>query len=317
ISRSHVVKTDPTTAFNVVKDFSTWKTWSPWLLAEPDCKIDVESPADDVGCGYEWDGKVVGAGKMKNTQLTPPSEGQPGVVLQDLTFLRPMRSNAKIRFDLQPVQEDGEDATRIIWTMDSSIPFFIFWMKPMIQSLVGMDYKRGLSMLGEWLETGSIAAKTTMNGIDTLPAMRLATLPGETTFDEIGADMDETISRVTEKLQAAEIEPSGTWASLYHDANLTTGVVRYSVGMVMPEDQAVPDHLIESQVESSEALHVTQQGAYEHIGNGWFCAHQHLQNNRELKRKANSRRPGVEIYENSPKDTPREELLTQIFIPVK
>ena len=62
------------------------------------------------------------------------------------------------------------------------------------------------------------------------------------------------------------------------------------------------------------AMHVTHTGRYEHLGNAWFAAYQHLQ---AMKRKPASKLPGLELYANSPENTPAEELVTELYVPVK
>ena len=69
----------------------------------------------------------------------------------DLTFLKPWKSQAKVAFYLK---EEGA-STQVRWTIDSGIPFFLFWMKKQMEIFVGMDYDRGLTMLKDLVETGS------------------------------------------------------------------------------------------------------------------------------------------------------------------
>ena len=35
-------------------------------------------------------------------------------------------------------------APELTWTMDSSLPFFLFWMKKSMEGFIGMDYDPGL-----------------------------------------------------------------------------------------------------------------------------------------------------------------------------
>ena len=39
--------------------------------------------------------------------------------------------------------KSNENSTEVNWTMDSSLPFFMFWMKNQMVEFIGMDYDRG------------------------------------------------------------------------------------------------------------------------------------------------------------------------------
>jgi hypothetical protein len=49
--------------------------------------------------------------------------------------------------------------------MDSKQPFFQFFLKGMMTSLIGMDYERGLRMLKDYVETGSVPSTLEFPGI--------------------------------------------------------------------------------------------------------------------------------------------------------
>lgn len=44
----------------------------------------------------------------------------------------------------------------------------------MMKTFIGMDYERGLKMLKEWIETGTVLSKTNARGIETVRPMRMA-----------------------------------------------------------------------------------------------------------------------------------------------
>ena len=55
-------------------------------------------------------------------------------------------------------------------------------------------------------------------------------------------------------------------------------------------------------------------GRYEHLGNAWFSAYQTQQ---ARKRAVSKKRLSFEIYEGGPQETAPEELVTQVYLPVK
>jgi len=117
--------------FGRVRDFKGWVDWSPWIIAEPNCSLDYE----DDGKGYSWDGEIIGSGEMEIKNETAPK-----VIDYRLTFLKPWKSECTTHFKF--AEKDG--GTQVHWTMNGSLPWFMFWMKGMMTTFVGMDYDRGL-----------------------------------------------------------------------------------------------------------------------------------------------------------------------------
>ena len=120
--------------YDIVSDMSSWSKWSPWLIMDPEAVVDV---AED-NQSYSWEGKRVGSGHMA---ISNQSANE--AVDYDLTFITPWKSTAKVRFETR--EKDG--GTEVSWHMNSSLPWFLFWMKKSMVAYVGQDYERGLSLL--------------------------------------------------------------------------------------------------------------------------------------------------------------------------
>lgn len=313
ISRSITIESDPITVFQTIRDFKTWPTWSPWLLCEPECKVEYQGETAEVGGGYSWDGQVVGAGEMEHSKLAPPeSKSSSGEMHCELRFIRPWKSESKVDFFVKPIGGDGEQ-TEVTWDMSGSLPFFLFWMKSMMIGFISMDYDRGLRMLKELIETGGIQSKTIVNGVTEIRPCSGACLSDNATLKTVGDSMGKTMSGVTSQLKRAGTETSGTWMSLYDHLDVKTQSVHYMTGMQLPEGASVPSGLEPFRIDPGRAMHVTHIGPYEHLGNAWAAAHQHLR----AKKYKPAKRPGFEIYVNDAADTPADELRTEVYIPIK
>ena len=72
------VTTDSVVA--AIRECKTWRQWSPWLIAEPDCLLNDEED----GSGYDWEGQVFGAGKVRLLAEAPAEQ-----LYLDLTLLKP------------------------------------------------------------------------------------------------------------------------------------------------------------------------------------------------------------------------------------
>lgn len=114
ISRTQEITSPVETVFKTVRDFHSWPNWSPWLVADPDCKLEVQND------WYSWEGEICGEGRM---EVTDEEENQS--ISYDLQFLKPWQSRAEVTISL--AEKNG--ATEVNWTMASSLPFFLFWMK--------------------------------------------------------------------------------------------------------------------------------------------------------------------------------------------
>ena len=159
VHKSVVIRSDPETVYAMLRDFKRWPSWSPWLVTEPDCPLKF-SP--DVS-SYEWDGRFVGSGRA-----TISGESAPEHISIQLAFQRPWKSNAEVEFLLSTDLE----GTRVTWTMKSAVPWFLFFMRSMMEALIGMDYDRGLSMLKDRLETGNVPSRLEFVGVQDSPAVR-------------------------------------------------------------------------------------------------------------------------------------------------
>lgn len=156
VDREITVEKPLSEVFNFVADFKNWPKWSPWLCQEPDCPIDIEATPATIGHKQTWNGKNIGSGHMTISEIQPSQS-----IKYDLYFLKPWKSHSKVAFEFSEDQE----GCRVRWTMNGSVPVFLFFMKKMMQSFVGMDYERGLSMLKEFLETGDVPTKVVVKGL--------------------------------------------------------------------------------------------------------------------------------------------------------
>ena len=126
---------------------------------DPDATVDVA----EGGKSYSWKGDLTGEGQM---EILGEEANQ--WVDYDLLFLKPWKSKAKVRFEV----EGQGDQTKVTWFMDSSLPFFLFFMKKSMTAMIGMDYERGLAMLKEYVEKGEVHSKLDFKGTQSFPGMQ-------------------------------------------------------------------------------------------------------------------------------------------------
>lgn len=304
VTRSIEIEASPEEVYDRVVDFGTWTTWSPWLLAEPDARVRVSEDSRSVGSQYSWEGEVVGAGEIEHKKL------QPGKSIEDeIRFLSPMKSVSKVGFTMQ----SKGSGTEVSWSMDGSLPWFLFWMRPMMEGFISMDYDRGLLMLKEWIETGHIKSKTEAIGIQPMGPFQVVGVRRQSTLAEISASMDAAFADAKSRIEAAGLNAHAEMVSVYHKLNMKTQEVEYTAGLLFGEKVEVPAGCESWELPEVQAFRVDHRGTYEHLGNAWSAANQ-IVRYKKLKR---SKVGDFELYKNDPNHTPPEDLLTEIYLPLR
>ncbi len=306
VSRSIVIDRSPQQVFDAIADYQTWTTWSPWLIAEPGCQVTVSSPPNAVGSSYAWEGRIVGAGRLEHQVLLPAEK-----IEDQLTFIKPFKSVCKTSFHFQP----SGSGTRLTWKMNAAMPWFMFWMIPMLKTFIGMDYQRGLTMLKEWLETGTIQSKTNVIGIESIQPVRMAGVVGRSSVDEIGPAMEQTFASAEQKFSQLGLSTTGGKISVYTRFDIKKGTFDYISGFLVDQDLEIPpaSELKIWSLPACQAFRVEHIGSYHHLGNGWSVANQ-LVRHQKLKQ---CKQGTFEIYRSTPPETAPSDLTTDIYLPLK
>ena len=308
----------------VLVDYQSWPDWSPWVCAERDCRLSLYGSAGEIGHGQDWDGKIIGSGQMRLTAHTSER------IDMKLKFIKPFKSTADIAFKLQPL---GNGDTRVEWIMDSSLPFFMFFMTANIKAMIGADYRRGLLQLKDYVETGYAGTKSDVAGIVDVEAFSYIGSEGSALIENIGDILGEKLST----LYAAHIrahsggspvdstpDASPTPLTFYNKMDIKTRQCDFTAALAINEPPA-GDKLAGDAGETAvnispghqtacKALKVVHTGEYRHLGNAWATGMMHM---RAMKKKPLKSHPPFEKYISDPQSTPGHELVTEIYLPVK
>ncbi len=305
VKRSISIDASPEKVFEIVSDYSTWTTWSPWLCAEPDAKVTVSKDPASVGSTYAWEGEITGAGEMEHLRL------EPGQKIEDeIRFLKPFKSTSSVSFDI----DDADGKTSLTWHMRGAMPWYMFWMVPMMETFIGMDYERGLKMLKEWIETGEIESKTNIRGVESIGPLRMLGVRKQCTFDNIGSSMESAFKDVAEKLAQHNIQVEGEGISVYHHMDAKARTFDYTSGFLVPDSIGeFPADFSTWSIPKVQALVTEHVGRYDHLGNAWSAANQHAR----YKKLKQSKAGAFEVYKNNCDSTPPAELRTVIYLPLK
>lgn len=302
VEKSIAINASPEKIKRVIGDFNHWQSWSPWLILEPECMVTV---SDDAKM-QEWDGKRIGAGNMKIS-----NEGD-SVINYDLTFLKPWKSKATTDFILEPI---NETSTKLTWTMNGSLPFFMFWMKNMMERMIGMDYDRGLLMLKEYIEKGNVEVKLEFLGESNYQGCTFVGLKNECTIDNIGEVMEADFKRLAEFAKENADVLTDELFSIYHKFDFNKNKVVYTSALgVKTLPGNLPQDFISGIVPATKIQTVRHTGPYELSGNAWSAI---MAMERAKEFIKNKKIPPMEFYRNSPMDTDPKDLISDVCMAVK
>ena len=304
VEKNIKIKADVSKVRSLVEDFKQWNSWSPWTIVEPDCKMDISGNAGAVGHMMIWNGEIIGSGK--NTLV----QNDGGGLRYDLEFIKPFKSKAKTSF----VFEKSGEETSVTWTMDSSMPFFLFFMVNKMKNWIGMDYERGLRMLKAMAEKGKVDATTVNNGIVDMEGFSYVGIQKTVPFEDVGVEMKKDFGKLMEDVVNAKGKSAKRWISLYPKMDMANMQMTYIAAMSDEELGGVSLGLgyVRGKVESGKALEIKHDGAYDFLGNAWSMGMMFVR----VKKMKQSGIP-FEQYWNSPKEVEPHELKTSVYFPLK
>lgn len=298
ISKSIEIKKTTAEVYDVIRDFKTWPTWSPWFVADPDCELSLETDQ------YSWNGKIAGQGLMKVIDENVPTK-----INYNLQFIKPWKSMAAVNFTLKEI-EDG--ITKVTWNLDSSLPFFLFWMKNMMVNLIRMDYQRELLMLKDYIETGSVPSNINLKGNSIFEGCDFIGLRSRCNIDELENSMGDDFQKVGEMV-CNKIETTGDPLAVYHVWDLKKNEVEYSIGFPINAETNTPKGLIRDRIPKVDTYLIEHVGPYRHVANAWSAG---IMRGRAKVFRPTKKIHPFEVY----KELPKEEggvATTLIYLPTK
>ena len=229
----------------------------------------------------------------------------------DLNFIKPFKSNAKVGVIFKPEKE----GTRVHWTLDNKLPFFMFFFKNMMTAMIGMDYNRGLLMLKEYLEEGKVKSNLEFVGASSIDDMHYIGRKTTTSMDTISEAMTNDYTQLYELVKREGLEVSDKAFSIYHEWKLGKNQTTYTaaIGLASVPEKA-PEGFVIGKIPAKKTYAVKHTGPYHHIGNAWTAI---FMRDRSKVFKKDKKFYPIELYLNSPENTPPEELVTEIHMGLK
>lgn len=303
VEKSILINAPIDQVYSAVRDFTVWREWSPWLIAEPEAVVNYLKNPD----GYTWEGQVTGSGKFHLIEETAPRS-----MRCHLEFIKPWKSVCETRFSFSETSE----GTEVTWTMDGSLPFFMFFMKKSMVAYVGADYARGLVMLKDYVELGNVPCKLEFPGTTAFKGGLYIGVKAEGSPEDIS-----TLARGSFETLQSWRKQTGTELrdqpfAIYHKWDLVKGKVSFSTGFPLSTRPAeVPDGLFIGELPDVAVYPVRHTGPYRHIANAWSAGIMHGRGKKFCQGK---QLHPFEIYEVMRDEVEHEnDLVTVVNFPVK
>jgi uncharacterized protein YndB with AHSA1/START domain/effector-binding domain-containing protein len=306
IRKTVVIQAPMDRVYATIRDFDQWPRWSPWLICEPDAQVTFRGD----GRGYAWDGQVVGSGRIEIDQEQPPQS-----IAMRISFLKPFKSQSGVGFTLREVE--GGKGTEVIWSMNGSLPFFLFFLKGLMTGMLGSDYERGLQMLQAYVETGSVPSKLDFAGRGSFAGGRYVGIRVRVEIANVGPSMEEAFAKLEEWASRHGVARAGQPISIYHKWDFATGMGEYTSAVKVDESASLPGLPpggVEVRIPACSVETVRHTGPYSFLGNPWAAA---MTRSRALKWSVKRGMDPFEVYVNEPGTVPETELITEVHIPVK
>ena len=285
-----------------MREFQHWKQWSPWLLAEPDCVLDYDAD----GSGYSWDGKIVGSGRVD-------IEAAGDHMSCKLTFFKPFRSSNRILFEFAE-SNDGK-STEVTWTLKGSLPFFMFWIKGMMQTYIGDDFERGLLMLKNFVERREKGFKLEFPGVQQFVGCHWVGIRRNCQKSEIGFRLSQDFATLFSWLEQQNIEAKGIPIAIYNKWDLRTQ--RFNYTALIPVKQQldnVGSAFVTGLIPPLKTYRVKLLGSFRFLPNAWACGIMH---GRAKMYKTDRKHPPFECFHTMPDRVDDAELEAELHFPCK
>lgn len=288
--------------FEIISDLGRWKSWNPWLVADPEAVVEVTAG----GKAYHWDGKRTGEGRM--TVVHEVAEREVGI---DLQFLKPFKSQSKVFFLVEPLGE----GSRVTWRMDGGLPFFLFFLKKMMTTMLGMDFERGLRMLKDEAEVGEVPSQLEWRGVTDYPGCTYVGIHTECEISAVGERMSADFDRLAAWAKESKVEVSASPFSVYHKWDFSRGKCKYTSGYpVKALPSSIPDGMTTGELQPVRVYQIAHKGAYRHVGNAWSAGMQMAQSKEFVQNKSS---PPFEVYVTKPGEVAESDQEVLVCFPVK
>jgi effector-binding domain-containing protein len=284
-----------------ITNLHSWDEWSPWKDSDTAAKYKYNDTIG-VGAWMDWNGKIVGAGKLTLTKVTPDS------IQYSLAFREPFESESHGSFSFAKTDSGTvvtwTDIENLSWPMGRLMGLFMNFDK-----MMGPDFEKGLARLKKATEN---SFKYTYNVQEKeVTPMTIATIRNKVNKGEIGnilgksyGEIQAYIAKNGAKMAGAPMAITIAWDSLSWD---------FEAALPINKEIKGNDHIQIKKSFEGKVLFVEYKGSYEKT----YQAYMDLEQYKKSKGYSDAGGPW-EVYVTDPGTEPdTSKWITEIYFPVK
>lgn len=276
------------------------RKWSPWLCADPSCKIETPTGKNGQTQEIKWKGFTVGEGSVFFDEISDSE------IRQSVEIRKPFKAVSKVVWRLK----EKKDGVVVSWQLQGPLPLLLVFLRKYMVKTVSKDFVRGLKRLKYVIEQPD--KKLPVLDFEPHPIEAPAfTFYGEkvlnVSFDKLPEEMRAKFKQIN-----IEKNKAGTPCTIVDKVRFVEDRFDLRVGYTgefseqeAEKTQSFPGH---------KAIKVTLVGSYDFLPDAWATARL-VMNALELKQ---SKMPSYEKYiKGSGDDILPENYVTEVYIPVK
>lgn len=144
VERSAEIDAPLKTVYYLASDFTYRSKWDPWLAQDTLAEIQIIGESNKVGSGYEWNGEIIGSGKLTIMELEENKK-----ILSDLEFINPRSGKADVIWTFS--EENGQ--TLANWSLRGSLAYPVErLMGPFMDKMLDPALEQGLESFKQLCE---------------------------------------------------------------------------------------------------------------------------------------------------------------------
>lgn len=310
VERSTVIQAPASTVYTLVNSFVHFNAWSPWAKRDPATEYRYSGPRSGVGAAMEWHSTNpdVGSGRQEIIESVAYEQ-----VVNRLEF---GEMGALASFWLKPA--DGGVALTWRFETDLGDDLLARWFGLLFDSMIGADYEQGLAALKALAESypPMDIADLDVAEID-ITARPLLLTSRTTTMDEAAmlAAMNDAYGSLRAFLESSGVAVPAEALAITREWNEAEGSWSFDAAYPLPAD-ATLDVTEGLRIETGwqgRALRATLVGA------DYATSAMTYEKIDLYMRLHGLEAAGAswEAYRSDPLTTPHEELVTEIFFPLR
>jgi effector-binding domain-containing protein len=301
IERSIDINQPVELVFEQVADLNNFEQWSPWNEMEPSAY----SPVEGMGVGQvsKWDGDTVGKGALTVTGITEYES-----LTQSLKFEEPFEGAAEITFTF--VQNEN-GTIKVTWSTIGELGYPVArFLKPMIESELAESFDKGLAKLKERCEAIKDYVKIEVTNF---PGGKYYTISDKCHVSEIEGKMNKIFPELYAFVGKNQLQFAGNPITINNEYDMELKIWDFTVAVPVTDNSKKATGKIKAmELPPMKVAKTVYVGPYDGSEKTYMAMEVNMK-----KRGYEVAGKSIEEYVNSPEDTPPNELITNIYYPIK